>query len=154
MEGTAFVASVSRASSSRQSVVCTSTSQGRENHIRRFACAAAAAATVAALAISPGLATPTDRCDNGVGPGCEQLSEGNKYILELQRKTAEKREQRAREALENYWQKGYSDYFKAGYNKDLVRKEDGTWELRAIETPESKAIKALFGKKEPNKPQE
>lgn len=31
------------------------------------------------------------RCESGVGEGCTDLAEGNAYILQLQKKTAEKR---------------------------------------------------------------
>lgn len=49
--------------------------------------------------------------------------------------------------VEDYWVRNYGDYFKVGSNKDLVKKEDGQWELRTPETPESKIVKSLFGNK-------
>ncbi len=42
------------------------------------------------------------RCEGGQGEGCEALSEGSEYVRQLQQKSAEKYEERRKQALIRY----------------------------------------------------
>lgn len=94
--------------------------------LTRRAWAAAAAASSAFL---PALRTraliTAPICASGVGDGCEELAE-SPLIAELQARSAEKREQRRKEALERYSVNNFNDFF-AVENKLLVRHADGTF---------------------------
>mmetsp|Transcript_10697 Transcript_10697/g.31898 ORF Transcript_10697/g.31898 Transcript_10697/m.31898 type:complete len:186 (+) Transcript_10697:118-675(+) len=68
-------------------------------------------------------------CTSGVGDGCDALSADSPLLKELQEKSAAKRDQRAKEALERYNINNFGDYFSATFPpKALVRHRDGTFE--------------------------
>ena len=102
--------------------------------LTRRAWAWAAAASSAFLPASRTRALITAPiCASGVGDGCEELAE-SPLIAELQARSAEKREQRRKEALERYSVNNFNDFF-AVENKQLVRHADGAprrpWTLDA-----------------------
>ena len=86
---------------------------------------AAAAWVVAAPAAQALVTNPI--CASGVGDGCAELAAESPLILELQQRSAEKREQRRKESLERYSVNNFNDFF-AVDNKSLVRHADGTFE--------------------------
>lgn len=69
-------------------------------------------------------------CAYGVGDGCDDLSGGNEYIKELQRRSAESKEAAKKEYLSAYQMKNYPDFF-ASLNppKFMVKMTDGTFAL-------------------------
>ena len=86
----------------------------------------------AAALVAPGAAARADVrnapvCANGVGDGCAELAGDSEFLRDLQRKSAEKRDERARAALDRYSVNNFNDYF-AVANKALVRRADGTYE--------------------------
>lgn len=95
-------------------------------------------AASSALALASGLAASAEvinrpLCASGVGDGCAALAEGTSseaaLIKDLQEKSAAKKEQRAREAVERYSVNNFGDYFSAAFPpKALVRHADGTYE--------------------------
>ena len=104
---------------------------------RRLATRRCVAAS-SALALASGLAASAEvinrpLCASGVGDGCAALAEGTSpeaaLIKDLQAKSAAKKEQRAREAVERYSVNNFGDYFSAAFPpKALVRHADGTYE--------------------------
>ena len=107
---------------------------------RRVATRRAFAASSSLLALASGLAASAEvinrpLCASGVGDGCAALAEGAPtsseaaLIKDLQAKSAAKKEQRAREAVERYSVNNFGDYFSAAFPpKALVRHADGTYE--------------------------
>jgi hypothetical protein len=83
--------------------------------------------TLAADTAKPGLLR-VQICEVGVGDGCDTASEGNELIQRLQRQSAEKREQRREEMLDDYNKKNFGDYFRAE-NKHMVRKGVNSYEI-------------------------
>lgn len=68
-------------------------------------------------------------CAFGEGNDCEDLAEGNAYILELQRKSAANRKANEESAKNAFYAKNYPDWF-AAVGKTMVQKEsDGTFIL-------------------------
>ncbi len=66
-------------------------------------------------------------CAYGEGNDCEDLAEGNPYILELQRKSAANKQANIESAKNAYYAKNYPDWF-AAVGKTMVQKEsDGTF---------------------------
>lgn len=65
----------------------------------------------------------------GEGPGCDVNGAESPVIRELLEKSRANKAKNDKEALENYWKQGYGDYFSFGYNRDLVKGEDGKWRL-------------------------
>uniref|UniRef100_A0A7S0BP43 Uncharacterized protein n=1 Tax=Rhodosorus marinus TaxID=101924 RepID=A0A7S0BP43_9RHOD len=127
----------------RSSVICSAGGEKRGGWEISVKGVVAASVGAAFLWAGPGLALEAARCDNGIGSGCQDLAEGNEFILKLQKRSAEKNDQRQREMLEDYWKKNYGDYFKFDQNKDLVKNDDGTWSLKDIDTPEARAMRAV-----------
>mmetsp|Transcript_27882 Transcript_27882/g.34418 ORF Transcript_27882/g.34418 Transcript_27882/m.34418 type:complete len:192 (+) Transcript_27882:40-615(+) len=69
-------------------------------------------------------------CAYGVGDGCEELSGGNEFIKELQRKSAANKELAQKEYLSAYQMKNYPDFFASlSPPKFMVKKPDGTFAL-------------------------
>jgi hypothetical protein len=70
------------------------------------------------------------KCAYGVGEGCDELSGGNEYIKELQRKSAASKEQAQQEYLSAYQMKNYPEFF-ASLNppKYMVKQPDGSIKL-------------------------
>jgi len=66
-------------------------------------------------------------CALGVGDGCDDVSDGNEFIKELQQRSALKREEYTKEALDAYNMKNYPDFFKS-IGKVLVKMPDGTFQ--------------------------
>ena len=93
--------------------------------LSRRALGTAAAWVVAAPAAQALVTNPI--CASGVGDGCAELAAESPLILELQQRSAEKREQRRKESLERYSVNNFNDFF-AVDNKSLVRHADGTFE--------------------------
>lgn len=73
-----------------------------------------------------------EQCIGGEGPGCEAAASESPIVRELLEKSRANRARHDKETLEEYWARGYGDYFSFGYNKELVKGEDGKWSL---ETP-------------------
>ena len=94
-----------------------------------------AAGLFAALPASALIQAP--QCISGVGDGCAEIAGDSALLRELQEKSAAKREQRAKEALERYSVNNFGDYFSATFPpKALVRHKDGTFEVRpALDAP-------------------
>lgn len=66
-------------------------------------------------------------CAYGEGNDCEDLAEGNSYILELQRKSAANKQANIESAKNAFYAKNYPDWF-AAVGKTMVQKEsDGTF---------------------------
>ena len=66
-------------------------------------------------------------CAYGEGNDCEDLAEGNPYILELQRKSAANKQANIDSAKNAFYAKNYPDWF-AAVGKTMVQKEsDGTF---------------------------
>ena len=70
------------------------------------------------------------KCAYGVGDGCDELSEGNEFIKELQRKSSKSKEAAQKEYLSAYQMKNYPDFF-ASLNppKYMVKQPDGSIKL-------------------------
>lgn len=67
---------------------------------------------------------------SGVGPGCEAAAAENKVIKQLLEKSRANKEKNDKAILEEYWARGYKPFFSYGYNKDLVKDDDGKWRLQ------------------------
>mmetsp|Transcript_13937 Transcript_13937/g.23326 ORF Transcript_13937/g.23326 Transcript_13937/m.23326 type:complete len:202 (-) Transcript_13937:234-839(-) len=67
-------------------------------------------------------------CANGEGEACADLAEGNEFIQNLQKKSAQNKEANQREALNAYYMKNYPDVF-AVSDKKMVKKLDGSYAL-------------------------
>ena len=65
-------------------------------------------------------------CAYGGGDGCDDLAEGNEFILELQRKSAANKEAIQQDAKNAFYMKNYPDWFSA-VGKSMVKKPDGTF---------------------------
>ncbi|VEU42746.1 unnamed protein product [Pseudo-nitzschia multistriata] len=66
-------------------------------------------------------------CAYGEGNDCEDLAEGNPYILELQRRSAANKQNNIDSAKNAFYAKNYPDWF-AAVGKTMVQKEsDGTF---------------------------
>jgi hypothetical protein len=65
-------------------------------------------------------------CAYGEGDGCQDLAEGNPFILELQRKSAANKETIQQEARNAFYMKNYPDWF-ASVGKSMIKKPDGTF---------------------------
>lgn len=66
-------------------------------------------------------------CAYGEGNDCEELAEGNPYILELQRKSRANKEAAIKSAENSFYAKNYPDWF-ATLGKTMIQKEsDGTF---------------------------
>lgn len=80
------------------------------------------------------------KCAYGVGEGCDDLSDGNEFIKELQRKSAQSKEVAQKEYLSAYQMKNYPDFF-ASLNppKFMVKLPDGT--IRLYEEDELTTLK-------------
>jgi hypothetical protein len=66
-------------------------------------------------------------CAYGEGNDCEDLAEGNPYILELQKKSAANKEANIESAKNAFYAKNYPDWF-AAVGKTMIQKEsDGTF---------------------------
>lgn len=70
-----------------------------------------------------------EQCISGEGPGCEAAAAESPVIRELLEKSRTNRAKNEKKMLEDYWARGYGDYFSYGYNKNLVHGEDGKWSL-------------------------
>lgn len=68
-------------------------------------------------------------CFNGAGPGCASNSTENKLIERLLEKSLANKSKVEQELQEKYWQEGYGSYFSFGFNKKLIRGDDGKWTL-------------------------
>lgn len=69
-------------------------------------------------------------CAYGVGDGCADLSEGNDFIKELQKKSAQSKESAQKEYLSAYQMKNYPDFFASlSPPKFMVKLPDGTFKL-------------------------
>ena len=69
-------------------------------------------------------------CAYGTGSGCDDLSEGNEFIKELQRKSAQNKEAARKEYLAAYQMKNYPDFFASlTPPKFMVKMPDGTFGL-------------------------
>jgi hypothetical protein len=88
---------------------------------------AAPAHILAADTVKPGVLR-VQLCEVGVGDGCDTASEGNELIQRLQKQSAEKREQRRVEMLDDYNKKNFGDYFRAE-NKHMVKKGLNQYEI-------------------------
>ena len=70
------------------------------------------------------------KCAYGVGDGCDELSDGNEYIKELQRKSALSKEAAQKEYLSAYQMKNYPDFFASlTPPKFMVKQPDGSIKL-------------------------
>mmetsp|Transcript_3945 Transcript_3945/g.5199 ORF Transcript_3945/g.5199 Transcript_3945/m.5199 type:complete len:174 (-) Transcript_3945:81-602(-) len=77
-------------------------------------------------------------CASGVGAGCDDLSEGNDFIRELQEKSAVNKDRNEKEARDAYYMKNYPDWFQS-VGKTLVKKaSDGTF--LALDAKEVEAL--------------
>jgi hypothetical protein len=66
-------------------------------------------------------------CAYGEGDDCENLAEGNPFILELQRKSAANKQANIDSAKNAFYAKNYPDWF-AAVGKTMIQKEsDGTF---------------------------
>ena len=92
--------------------------------LSRRAWAAAAASCTGATALRAAALVSAPICASGVGDGCAELAAESPLILELQQRSAEKREPRRKESLERYSVNNFNDFF-AVDNKSLVRHADG-----------------------------
>lgn len=82
-------------------------------------------------------------CVQGEGPGCAANAEENELVGKLLEKSRANREKNDRELLEKYWKQGYGDYFSFGFNKDLIKGEDGKWRLQDPDDPFTAAAKQI-----------
>lgn len=82
-------------------------------------------------------------CYNGVGPGCDAAAEEAPIIRELLERSRANKAENERKTLETYWDKGFKSYFSFGYDKDLVKKEDGTYTLKRPESLIGKTLRGL-----------
>ena len=57
---------------------------------------------------------------------CDDVAEGNEFILELQRKSAANKEAIQQDAKNAFYMKNYPDWFSA-VGKSMVKKPDGTF---------------------------
>mmetsp|Transcript_1249 Transcript_1249/g.2644 ORF Transcript_1249/g.2644 Transcript_1249/m.2644 type:complete len:193 (-) Transcript_1249:1722-2300(-) len=106
-----------------------STSKATTTPSRRtfFASVTAAVATAAAATAPANAVLSSKYCAYGEGNDCEDLAEGNPYILELQRKSAENKVANVESAKNAFYAKNYPDWF-AAVGKTMVQKEsDGTF---------------------------
>jgi len=109
------------------------TSQGNDVvHRRGFFAKTVATATIASVAL-PEAATATvdiissKYCAYGEGSDCEDLAEGNPYILKLQKRSAANKENNVESAKNAFYAKNYPDWF-AAVGKTMIQKEsDGTF---------------------------
>jgi len=94
-------------------------------------------------------------CAYGEGNDCDDLAEGNPYILELQRKSAANKENNVDSAKNAFYAKNYPDWF-ATLGKTMIQKEsDGTFivvddaelaKLRAENKISVKTARAMGGR--------
>mmetsp|Transcript_14200 Transcript_14200/g.20280 ORF Transcript_14200/g.20280 Transcript_14200/m.20280 type:complete len:190 (-) Transcript_14200:89-658(-) len=76
------------------------------------------------------IGTGDSRCSSGVGKGCDQLSDDNEFIKQLQKKSAERKEISVKENLSAYQNKNYPDFFASlSPPRYMVKKSDGTFDL-------------------------
>lgn len=64
------------------------------------------------------------RCEGGKGDGCEAMAEGSEFVRQLQQRSAEKYEERRKQALIGYNYRNFKDYF-LFKNQILVIRPDG-----------------------------
>ena len=87
-------------------------------------------AGMASLVILPrnaGAVISSKFCAYGQGSDCDDLAEGNPYILELQRKSAANKQANIDSAKNAFYAKNYPDWF-AAVGKTMIQKEsDGTF---------------------------
>ena len=97
------------------------------NSRRQFFVAAAVGSSAAARAAEAAvLSTPI--CEQGVGPGCDELAGDSAFLKQLQERSAAKKEERNKASLERYNYNNFQDYFAASYPpKKLVRHKNGTF---------------------------
>uniref|UniRef100_A0A7R9WW70 PS II complex 12 kDa extrinsic protein n=1 Tax=Craspedostauros australis TaxID=1486917 RepID=A0A7R9WW70_9STRA len=81
-----------------------------------------------ALTVGANAAHASKICAFGQGEACDELSEGNAYIQELQRRSSEKRAAIEQENRNAYYMKNYPDFF-ATVGKTMVKRPDGSFEL-------------------------
>ncbi|KAA8494997.1 hypothetical protein FVE85_3238 [Porphyridium purpureum] len=85
-------------------------------------------------------AAPVGTCYFGEGDGCATLAGENELIRSLQEKSRLKKDEIVKEQRESWWARGYADYFKFGYDQDLVRSSDGSWVLKRTPSLLEKAL--------------
>lgn len=51
------------------------------------------------------------RCEGGKGDGCEAMAEGSEFVRQLQQRSAEKYEERRKQALIGYNYRNFKDFF-------------------------------------------
>jgi hypothetical protein len=94
--------------------------------------AAATATAVALVGLLPAESAQavisSKYCAYGTGDGCDDLSEGNEYIKQLQAKSAANKEAIMQEARNAYYMKNYPDWF-ASVGKTMIKKSDGSFML-------------------------
>eukprot|EP00536_Pseudo-nitzschia_multiseries_P002699 jgi/Psemu1/301507/fgenesh1_kg.36_\ len=128
---------VSAYSQHRPPTTSTSTTktQGNSNDVveRRGFFAKVAVTAVIAVSAGPESATATEGvisskfCAYGEGNDCEDLAEGNPYILELQKRSAANKQNNVESAKNAFYAKNYPDWF-AAVGKTMIQKEsDGTF---------------------------
>ena len=94
---------------------------------RGFLAGMAGIASLALLPHNADAVISSKYCAYGEGNDCEDLAEGNPYILELQRKSAANKEANIVSAKNAYYAKNYPDWF-AAVGKTMVQKEsDGSF---------------------------
>jgi chromosome condensin MukBEF MukE localization factor len=88
-------------------------------------------------------------CFGGYGPGCDAAASEAPIVKELLERSRANKEKNERETLETYWQNGYKSYFSFGYDRELIRADDGTYYLKRPESMIAKTL-ASFGIKLPS----
>lgn len=88
---------------------------------------------------APGGILSSKYCAYGQGDGCEDLAEGNAFILELQRRSSNNKEQIQVEARNAYYRKNYPDFF-AAMGKTMIQAKDGSYVL--VDDGELASLKA------------
>ncbi|CAN8072849.1 unnamed protein product [Agarophyton chilense] len=86
-------------------------------------------------------------CYKGDGPGCEATAQDSELVRDLLEKSKRNREKNDKQVLEKYWRQGYGDYFSFGFNKELVKDEDGKWSLvdpKGFSTEVKRRLEALI----------
>jgi len=115
---------------------------------RNVAAAAVLAASAAWLATDAAAAatiTAPGDCVMGEGDACAELAGDNPLIRKLQERSLANKEATLKKQLDEWYLRGYGDYFKVGYDKELVHLENGEWELRDPESILQRAARRLTG---------
>lgn len=94
-----------------------------------------------------------EACISGEGPGCAAAAEESPYIKGLLEKSKANKAKRDKDLLEKYWAEGYGTYFSYGFNKELIKDDDGKWKLQQPNDMRSqierRIAEAIVGKKAP-----